>query len=566
MLANILVIAFLIAMAYWWSLQGFFSAFLHMVIVMAAGAIALAMWEPMAHWLLGRMPYYAWGVGLLAPFVILVIAARVTTDKLIHTNMQFDQITGAIGGGACGLVSAALTAGLTIIGLSFLPLGPTVGGYSPYRLNQNVQVVADPTGGLWVDVDYFAASFFKDASNAIFYTGNDPFYRAMPDLVQQASAFRLGPERNSAKIAVPGTVEVADALSHTTPIPDYPQQLGGMLPDRITGSGHRIVVIDTNWLNDKPGTFDGSKLNVFPASIQLVTEGRADGRLQTFLHFPDAAVIEDTLSGDRRLMKLNDVDKFPTSTAKKAKIGWIFVVPDSQDPIQIITRRLRHDLPDDTEATPEQLVRALGTPPQSMFAVDGGGVDDGPPDSVDIGGREGTVTGATGLEAKITQDLFREISSNWVPNIRHQNRLITDGQDLAKSTGRRPARDNALTGIYVDPAVAPVRVTLTRDRARSMYGQAMQFAGSVAGIYLTDNIGQEWQPIAYVWHRSDDSIEINYQGAGREFRSARQLPIDKMARGGTLYLYFGVQKGVTIETLNFGPRTKQQVNLQIPRD
>ena len=40
-LANILILVFLIGMIYWWSLQGFFSAFIHLCLTIVAATIAL---------------------------------------------------------------------------------------------------------------------------------------------------------------------------------------------------------------------------------------------------------------------------------------------------------------------------------------------------------------------------------------------------------------------------------------------------------------------------------------------------------------------------------------------
>ena len=48
MLLNILVIVFILGMAYWWGIQGFFSGLLHCAVVITAGALALAIWEPLS--------------------------------------------------------------------------------------------------------------------------------------------------------------------------------------------------------------------------------------------------------------------------------------------------------------------------------------------------------------------------------------------------------------------------------------------------------------------------------------------------------------------------------------
>ena len=46
-LSNILIIGFVVLIAYWWANQGVFSALLHLIAVILAGAVALAVWEPL---------------------------------------------------------------------------------------------------------------------------------------------------------------------------------------------------------------------------------------------------------------------------------------------------------------------------------------------------------------------------------------------------------------------------------------------------------------------------------------------------------------------------------------
>ena len=77
---NIIIIVVLLGMAAIWATYGFFSAFLHLVLVIVSGTIAFAVWEPIAYMLLGRMPLMAWGVGLLAPFALTLIVLRGVLD------------------------------------------------------------------------------------------------------------------------------------------------------------------------------------------------------------------------------------------------------------------------------------------------------------------------------------------------------------------------------------------------------------------------------------------------------------------------------------------------------
>ena len=129
MIANIVVIVFVLAMIFWWSQQGFFSAFIHLCLTIVAGTIALSIWEPLVlKFLIFRMPQYAWTVGLLAPFALLLFGLRFAADRLVPGNVQMMPLLSKALGGACGLGSGVLTAGLVFIGLGVPAVGPVGAG------------------------------------------------------------------------------------------------------------------------------------------------------------------------------------------------------------------------------------------------------------------------------------------------------------------------------------------------------------------------------------------------------------------------------------------------------
>ena len=54
-----------------------------------------------------RMPYFAWGIGLLAPFALLLIFLRVVTDRLVNVSVQFPGLANQLGGAVFGGLTAA---------------------------------------------------------------------------------------------------------------------------------------------------------------------------------------------------------------------------------------------------------------------------------------------------------------------------------------------------------------------------------------------------------------------------------------------------------------------------
>lgn len=115
---NILVIAFIGLIAYWWANQGILSALLHLICVVAAGALAFAGWEPIGYILLGvpALVHYAWGIALLFPFALYLFILRTIADKLAPDNLNFPHVANLGLGGVLGALAGVLTVGISIIG------------------------------------------------------------------------------------------------------------------------------------------------------------------------------------------------------------------------------------------------------------------------------------------------------------------------------------------------------------------------------------------------------------------------------------------------------------------
>ena len=119
---NLILIALVALIAYWWINQGLFSAVLHFVCVVVAGALAFAVWEPLAVKMLDAdfASDYAWGIALLGPFSLFLFLARLACDKLVPNNLNFPQWAHYSVGGVFGAASGVLTIGMLLIGGGFI--------------------------------------------------------------------------------------------------------------------------------------------------------------------------------------------------------------------------------------------------------------------------------------------------------------------------------------------------------------------------------------------------------------------------------------------------------------
>lgn len=139
----ILLTFFVVAFTtYMWVTRGFMSAFIHMICVIAAGAVAFGVWEPVSMFMLSRAPDggfgsglggLAWGFGLALPFALTLTILRMGIDALLPANAQCDSITDAIGGGICGFIAGVISMGIIVLSIGFLRAGPSVMGYEPLQ-------------------------------------------------------------------------------------------------------------------------------------------------------------------------------------------------------------------------------------------------------------------------------------------------------------------------------------------------------------------------------------------------------------------------------------------------
>ena len=550
-IANILIILFLLAMVYWWALQGFFSAFLHLVLVVLAATFTLAFWETLAFTGMQWQPGYAWGLWLLGPFVLILIVLRVLSDKLVKKNVQLPNLISNLLGGICGAASGVLTAGLTIIGLGFLPLGADLGGVRPLAVSAGGGV--EQTGSdLWLPVDRWTNSFLTSLGAGSFSTAT-PLGEYQPQLAHQAALFRMRYDENASVVAVPGSVEVSSVVTAPAPVEGVDPEVAEDLGPAAESPANQIVVVETNWYK-APGTYDpDSALRVPPTQIRLATQpqGRGD---EVTLHAPVAFIHQDGENRYFRAFSAADISAF--GSRQEETFAWTFLIPADQQPRFLLVRHTRLSLPR-VRTDPAAVAAALGEPmPEQQEtqpqAQAGGGESQ-------VGPREGIQAGhvATGLE--ITDRLPSEISKNYAPDLETIDGGIMSGTaNVSKAPGAL-SQTTRINRVWVnDSFQRAVRLELGQDRAQSLLGKSRVAAASLQGVWLTTARGGTYQPIGYVWQKAGGEQEIRID-RDQPIRSAQQLPVPQMGGNDHLYLYFVLPQDSTIVSYNIGGSTQQEI-------
>lgn len=550
MIINVLVVGFVLMMAYYWYTQGFFSAFLHLAAVVAAGVLAFAAWEPTAHWLLRTgtvASYYAWGVSLVGWFIVSLTVLRLLLDRFVPGNVQFPNLANLIGGGLCGLVSGLLTAGVMVIGIGFLPMPMSLGGYQPYSIGPDNH--PQQTGSsLWIQADRVAAGFFTRLSSGTFAPWGTSASLAThrPNPVVQSAMFRFRYDENASIVASPDEIAVDQLIEHRLPSDDLPAAVAEALGAQ---PGHKLVVVDTFW-SQHPAGYDRGTVRIGQSQVQLLTRGGDAEQGLSQPYYPVAFAKDDAAGARRELHPFRDERVVAYNTSNEQPFAFVFVVPADEVPQFALIRQVRFPLSGlSPVGESDVLLATLGELSVPEEPAEGEG--------------ESQTASASEGPLEQTNALPRAFSKNYAPRFEYDGTMIVSGTGEVTQSGGRMTETTRADSIFAPAHQRMIRLRADVRQARSLLGQVRQAAERVHGITLEDNRGQRIDPIAYVWQKSDGAQEIRVD-LDNQIRSATQLPQPaSIGSDDNLYLYFLVSPGVTIERYHLGPNDSYDVSFEV---
>ncbi|MEO0515633.1 MAG: CvpA family protein [Planctomycetota bacterium] len=557
MIINLVIIVFVLAMAVMWSTYGLFSALLHLLVVIVAGTLAFAFWELIVNSLLiGFMPTYAWGVGLVLPFAVFLIGLRLALDNLVGGNLQFPRLVNQIVGGAVGACSGILTAGIAVVGIGFLPLPHEVAGYRPYEVNSVGDVVPTAEGGqLWLGVDSMASDFFSRLSGGAFSTAT-PLSHFQPDLAQQAAVHRLAKwyDPNQSLVITPGTVTVKDegvAVFTEDRIPG----VGGDVNEYLEGrrnraAGGKLVLIQTNWQKGTDAaTYDSDNiLRVPPTQVRLLVD-KGQGPWESVA---PVGFSRKNASGAPQFYRLDNNTLFASSAGfPEIDINWVFAIPENASPAYLMLRNTRFTLPEAQDLPGRAFAPLVG----SMYNPDD------PNAASTIAPSDGNITTnpvgyathkIVGIEE--TNALPKKVSKNQSQDVNYSG---ADGDaEILGGSGilgdRAGGKGNSVDRVAVSDSLAALRVEITPFTPTSS-GAAQ---GNVQPIRFVDSAGREYAPFAYSLLMGDGRQRVRVESNG-ELTNNTDLPLNEFKSGDQLYVYWRVPRGITIASYRVGDATQQ---------
>ncbi len=485
---NILVLAFIGLIGYWWANQGVLSALLHLICVIAAGALAFAGWEPISHMFLkvGGMTPYAWGIGLLLPFGVYLFVLRLIADKLAPDNLNFPHLASLGIGGVLGVAAGFLTVGVTIIGAGHTHSANqilNVVGASRTATNKGQPDVA--VTPLWVPAHSVTASFFSFLSTTSMRpTLSTPTLASeFPTLDTQAlGLFRdtFSKDGRLARTAVkPGTISIQNAL---------------LLPDFAAPGVAPMAAYVVRLHFEVGAATDGTNFALSAAQFRLIGKVRQGTGPASGISYPTAWG-QANQNGGSSLYVFDDKSHYITGVAGTQTLDATLIFPaaafaQGEPPrfLQAMGLRLPFPVIANQSTLSDAMSLAMGDQAAAAPEI--------PLDIPLINSSDLTMTDSL-------QPANADLNS-LPPGVKTKdgNWLFSGNGDFEQG-GYRGNKSVVVKGIWSSPDTRVVRLNLSRGGTSSVdiwndTNKIRERVGESSRIALVDDYGRSYYPIGYI--------------------------------------------------------------------
>ena len=517
---NITVIALVLLIAYWWATQGAFSAIIHLLCVIVAGALALAFWEPLTMGLLLRgsgFDVYAWGVSLVGIFVVALVGLRLLTNKLLPSNVDLPRWANLALGFPVGAIAGVLSIGMLILGAGHVQSERQVLGFSGYARSTRDGKVME-LQRLWLPCHQITGVFYSWLSvNAL--SSGQPLRQYSPDLYRQAAGLvRDSLDGGQGQVAL---AESAATIQGTYLSPPHMGRCAVRIRfgrdardfgERLTVSASQLRLI---------GVAAGAQAKPYVAHPVRWSQHITANRVETFL--------------------FDDLSHYITSVPGRddAEVVIEFPLPAGVRPRFIQIKGTRFEIRRIEEMTASGYDEVLGRAVDSVSIA---------PEADTRGARA-----ITPPDIRVDNDISPVlVSTNELPpGIKaNKNKYLVEGDGFFRSTRKFPSRDLRIQGIYEPAQTKIVKVDVSRRSSADIYASVLGRVGSGATPQLVDSRGNPYTAIGLI-HERPDGVRIKLDPR-RGIDVAKDLPHLPTTGNQKLTLLFRVSEGVTIVSFRLG--------------
>jgi hypothetical protein len=510
--------------AYWWANQGVFSAILHLVCVIVAGAITLAFWEPLVtnYLMWGEaIDDYMWGVSFLVLFSVSLLILRILADRLAPANVRLPHWANIAFGAIPGIGAGILTIGMYLIGIGFIQSTDSImGWYGTGRSSQTSRVTT--INSLWLPFNKWTSDFYSYLSVSSLSTSR-PLRQYYPDLYQQATLVRDSYGGGRGKLTLKPSEATIQSIYVT--------------PDR------QRYLIEVHFKN---GARDfGDQFTLSASQVRLIEAPGGRTAEPRTVH-PDSFT---QYSGHH---KFDDFSHYASSEPGKAEADVLleFPVPPDFQPRFIQIRGTRYQLPQ-----PEQL--AAGRLASLRTGAELGGKGQ----QTRVSFADAPRIPTSDIDVSNTIRPMRASTNMGLGSLKDNDRYLTEGEaSVPRNRNATFARSLMVQGIFEPSGTRCVRLNVSRGRPTDIFRIASE-AASDSRLALVDTQGNSYFPIGFM-HVKSDRIDIKLD-PGNFVATYDDLPRLPTAGNQELFLYFYVTQGATIEGFRVGDMPLARTELPV---
>ena len=129
----VVTLVLILAVALFQVIHGVYSAVIMAILTTVSALVAFGCYEWLGRaFLYENQGAYADAVGLIAIFVLLLLALRLPADRFLQGNVVIGVWADRIGGGLLGLYTGTVMVGVLVVVVQSMPLGTSIMGYRPF--------------------------------------------------------------------------------------------------------------------------------------------------------------------------------------------------------------------------------------------------------------------------------------------------------------------------------------------------------------------------------------------------------------------------------------------------
>lgn len=604
MMLNIAAILIVLASGYIWLTRGFFSALIHLLCTIIAGAVTFAFFETIAYGMLesvdgtgivGGMP---WALAIGGTFSIVLIVLRIVIDQLLPANIVVHPGVDYAGGAVCGAFAGVLSAGIFLMSVSTLRLGSETFQSVTY----NVAGSPVHSGASWIPFDSMTLKFYSLLSERGLRTG-EPLARYHPDLVDLGSTLNMNPfdgtGRNTIKpsefsVTAAFTVGKGANLPITDLVKDQwdPSPQTVVMPDDTTPPAGSYIAGYVVSFNPGSKERDG-RTAIGAAQVRLLLESEDGNDRMTVFAFAASSEGDPVGAPGTYRWRFNSPSVFIASVGASAEsvFAFEFMVPPGYKPLALYVKGCRVDVTSGPASQPKfvfasaterdaEIAQGLGFGKAATVVGPTGGVQNLVKPTAPISGFEvapdvsviaplanqsAATTGYAPAGVSIGVGIGFVVQEGQHGGLEiTSGRVVTGGFLETDLETKRIAQQGLERSIRIEQFMASadrctVKVDMSGPSRSSLLGKVMNAAEAILPPTLVDTKGERYQPIGYIYE-DETKVQISFN-PGNPIRGMSQLPALSRSRPAQkLQLIFHVTYGREIKYLSMGNKVFVEYN------